>query len=220
MADDATPIQTDTTTSPSDAAPAAAPQPDTAPVADVGDEGTVLGGQLAPDEPDAPQAEPVTGAPEKYELALEGVNLDPELVAEAEPVLRELNLTNEQANALLPLAPKIMEKAQAATMQAILDAGAQQRKDWLDAFAADPEIGGAKREETEHLAAKGMDALGFAAGHPFRQALTESGFGNHPDMIRVFRRLGEMVGEDGAFVRSNDGVRDAVPIEKRLYPND
>lgn len=211
---------TATTTSPSDApaggapaveAPATAPAAAAAPAAtsDTTD-ATLLGGdaQEAPPTEAKADGEAPAGPPEKYELALEGVELDPDLVGEAEPILRDLKLSNDQANALLPLAPKIMAKAQEATIQQMIEAGAKQRKDWLDAFSADPDIGGAKREETEHLAAKGLDALGYGKDHAFRKALNESGFGNHPDMIRAFRRIGEMVGEDGSFVRSNDGVQD------------
>lgn len=214
-------VQIDIPTSPSEPAPAA-PAVETgaqvegtqveAPV-DAG-ETSVLGAEVG-DQVEAAAEAPV-GAPEKYELALEGFEMDQELLAEAEPLLRALNLSNEAANKLLPIVPKVMEKAQNVAIQTLIDAGAQQRKDWLDAFAADPEIGGAHREETEHLAAKGLDALGFTLTghgedgnqpHPFRKALTESGFGNHPDMIRIARRLGELVGEDGGFIRSADGVQ-------------
>jgi len=209
---------TDTTQSdapaPAAAPEAAAPTPEAA----TETEGTVLGGEEAVEAPAA--AEAPAGPPEKYELAMEGVTLDEGLVAEAEPIFRELGLSNDQANALLPLAPKLMEKAQEASIQAMIEAGAAQRKGWLDAFHADPDIGGAKREETEHLAAKGLVALGFAKGHPFRAALNETGFGNHPDMIRAFRRIGEMVGEDGLFARENAGERKEVPAWKALYPND
>ena len=217
MTDAVTPTLTDTT--PSDAPPAAAPEtvaPATEAVAEA--DGTVLGGEETVEAPAAVEAP--AGPPEKYELTIEGVTLDEGLVAEAEPIFRELGLSNDQANALLPLASKLMEKAQEASIQAMIDAGAQQRKGWLDAFHADPDIGGAKREETEHLAAKGLDALGFAKGHPFRAALNETGFGNHPDMIRAFRRIGEMVGEDGLFARENAGDRKEVPAWKALYPND
>lgn len=220
MTDAVTPTLTDTT--PSDA-PAPAASEAAAPAAETAaaPEATVLGGEEAVEAPAAKAAvEAPAGPPEKYELAMEGVTLDEGLVAEAEPIFRELGLSNEQANALLPLAPKLMEKAQEASIQAMIDAGAQQRKGWLDAFHADPDIGGAKREETEHLAAKGLDALGFAKGHPFRAALNETGFGNHPDMIRAFRRVGEMVGEDGLFARENTGDRKEVPAWKALYPND
>ena len=187
-------------------------------------EGSVLGGDAPADDTagdDAPAddvADDTPAVPEKYELALEGVEIDAAMLEEATPILQELKLSNDQANTLLPVAAKLVTQTQEKTLQALVDAGAAQRKQWFDAFVADPDIGGAKREETEHLAAKGLDALGYAKGHPFRVALTESGFGNHPDMIRAFRALGEMTGEDGSFVRSNDGVKEGDALTE-LYPN-
>jgi len=217
-------------TPPSDAPPAAPASTETA-APEAAADTTALGTGLEAEvttEGEA-EAEAPVGAPEKYELALEGVDLDPELLAEAEPILRELNLTNEQANALLPIAPKIMEKAQNATMQALLDAGAAQRTAWLNDMKADPEIGGNKFDETIHVAAKALDTMGFTKTghgedgkepHPFRKALDESGFGNHPDMARILRRLGEAVGEDGLFVRSDAGGREDLPAWKVMYPED
>ncbi len=157
--------------------------------------------------------------PEKYEISLgEGVSLDADVLTAADPILRELGLSNEAANKLAPLAQQVAERTQAGLLQQLQDAGAAQKKEWFDAFVADPEIGGPKREETERLSAKALDALGFVKGHPFRQALTDSGFGNHPDMIRAFRRLGEMVGEDNTFTRPGVGSTDK-PVWERMYPN-
>lgn len=198
-------------TPPADTPPADAPPADEPPA---DPDSSVLGGKVEDDKPAEDEAP--AGPPEKYELALEGVTLDPEAVEAAEPVFRELNLTNDQANKLMPVAKDFAERTAQSTLKQIMDAGAQQKKDWLDAFAADPEIGGAKREETEHLAAKALDAMGYVADHPFRKALTETGFGNHPDMIRMARRMGELVGEDG-FVTPNGAPQVDVPTEQRWY---
>ena len=218
-------------TAPTDMQTSPTPTPDAAPSADAPDvETSVLGGALpadgaqeapqaeAPADPPAPAADaPVV--PEKYELALEGLTLDAALVEAADPVLRELGLSNDQANSLLPLAQQIQQRTTDALIQQLTDGAAAQKKEWVDSFHADPEIGGAKAEESAHLAAKGLDALGFPEGHPFRKALTESGFGNHPDMIRAFRAVGQMVGEDGTFARAGAGS-DSRPVWERLYPND
>ena len=158
--------------------------------------------------------------PERYEFALEGFAIDPMLVNQADPVLREIGLTNEAANKLMPVARDIMARTQESLVRQIEDAAATQKKAWYEAFVADPEIGGTRRGETEHLAAKALDALGYAQGHPFRQALNDSGFGNHPDMIRAFRRLGEMVGEDATFVRPMTASSRTRPVWERLYPDD
>ena len=169
------------------------------------------------------------GAPDVYDLSVEGVELDGEMVKEAEPILRELNLTNDQAKKFVPIAAKMMDRAVEATANDIVAKGNAQRKEWLDAAKAADDIGGAKWDDTMHLAAKGLDALGFVKAdkannveaHPFRLALEATGFGNHPDMIRMAAKLGELVSEDGDFVRADasaPGAKDDVA--KRLYPND
>ncbi|ALH82911.1 hypothetical protein [Sphingopyxis macrogoltabida] len=168
------------------------------------------------------------GAPEAYDLTTEGVELDAEAVAEAEPVLRELGLTNDQAKKFVPLAAKLMDRAVDATVSDIVAKGNAQRKEWLDSAKAADDIGGAKWDATMHMAAKGLDALGFVKAdkeknveaHPFRLALEATGFGNHPDMIRICAKLGELVSEDGDFVRADASAASREPVSKRLYPND
>ena len=169
------------------------------------------------------------GAPEAYDLTTEGVDLDPEMIAEAEPILRELNLTNDQAKKFVPIAAKLMDRAVDATVNDIVAKGNAQRKEWLDSAKAAEDIGGAKWDATMHLAAKGLDALGFVKAdkdknveaHPFRLALEATGFGNHPDMIRMAAKLGELVSEDGDFVRADASSPAAKgDVAKRLYPND
>ncbi len=169
------------------------------------------------------------GPPEAYDLTTDGVEIDADTLAEADPILRELKLTNDQAKTLVPVAQKMMDRAVDATVQDIISKGNAQRKAWLDEAKGAEDIGGAKWDETMHVAARGLDALGFVKGdksknieaHPFRVALESTGFGNHPDMIRLCAKLGELVGEDGDFVRADasaPGAKDDVA--KRLYPND
>lgn len=148
------------------------------------------------------------------------MTLDAGLMQDADPVLRELGLSNEQAGKLLPLAQGVMARTQEALLAQFQDAAAAQKRAWAEEFAADPEIGGRNRAQSEHLAARGLDALGFTPDHPFRQALADSGFGNHPDMIRAFRRLGQVLGEDSGFARSHAGSASQRPVWERLYPQD
>lgn len=168
----------------------------------------------------APAAIAPAGVPERYDLALDGMTLDPQLLHSADPVLRELGLSNDQAGKLLPLAQGVMQRTQDALLAHFADAAAAQKRAWVEEFAADPEIGGGRRAESEHLAARGLDALGFGEGHPFRQALADSGFGNHPDMIRAFRRLGQLLSEDSGFARAHAGSASQRPVWERLYPQE
>lgn len=220
---------------PAPAAPAAPPSDPAAPPADPApaapadpvDDATALGGTKKPDDPADP-ADPANPAeppapvvPEAYELtAPEGMTIDAGLLEEATPIFKEAGLSNDQAQAILPAAKSLMEKTQQSTLQGVIDAGNQQRKAWLDAAKADETIGGANWDKSLHDAAKALDALGHPEDSPFRQALNETGFGNHPEFIRIFAGLGARIGEDGDFVRPDAGAPVNEPAWKRLYPND
>jgi hypothetical protein len=207
--------------------PAVPPPADPAPPAPAADpddsDDTALGGKKpdAPADPADPDAPPAHVIPEAYELtAPDGMTIDADLLTEATPIFKEAGLSNEQAQAILPAAKSLVEKTQQSTVQNLIDAGNQQRKAWLDAARADEKIGGANWDASLHSAGRALDALGHAEGSEFRTALNETGFGNHPEMIRIFARIGEMVGEDGHFVRADAGAPVNEPAWKRLYPND
>jgi hypothetical protein len=212
---DVTELPTDTTTSPVDA-----PVETAAPAEAVSDEATLLGdaGTETPEASDSAEGEeqPAEGAPEAYELSLkdeagEDIPLDPVMLAEATEVFKEFNLTNEQANKLVPLGHKMMQQGMQAAEEQLVTAVATQKKAWLEEFRADEDIGGSKADETLHLAAKGLDALGYKQGHPFRELLDASGLGNHRDMIAAFRRIGEVVSEEGTFANP-DGASEAKTV--------
>lgn len=149
-----------------------------------------------------------SGPPEAYEIALKDEDgndlpLDPAMLGEATELFRELGLSNEAANKLAPLGPKLMNMGvEAALAQSAQEHGAL-KKSWAEAAKADERIGGGKMDESMHLAAKALDALGFGEGHEFRTLLDVSGFGNHPDMIFAFSKLGSLVAEDNTFARSD-----------------
>lgn len=182
--------------------PAGDPPAGDAPAGDDDGLSSALTGDLDPNAPPAgeePPAAPVV--PEAYDVGtLEGFDVDPEALTEATPIFKEAGLTNEQATKLMPAAKAFAERTQTQVTQQIMDMAMEQRKGWLKEAKAAEDIGGAKFDETLHVAAKGMDAMGFVKDHPFRKALAETGFGNHPDMIRVFQKLGSLVSEDGLVI--------------------
>lgn len=157
------------------------------------------------------------GAPEKYELTPpEGFDaLDADMLAAADPILRDLNLSNDQAQKLVPLVGQAIQAATTRANQAIADGAATQRKEWADAFEADPEIGGANRKSTEAAAARAFDHYGIKQGEGVRKLLDESGLGNHPDLIRFVARVGRDLAE-GSFERGSE-AKGEKPAEAKLY---
>jgi antitoxin component of RelBE/YafQ-DinJ toxin-antitoxin module len=176
------------------------------------------------------------GPPETYELAPikvgEGddaveIEIDVALLEAATPVFKEVGLTNDQAQKLVPLAIKVQERLlgqQADDFEAL-------KSDWVKAVHKDKELGGAKWAETETLAAKAMDTFAGPSEmkvidgkkvetNPFRVVLDNSGLGNHPEFMRVFRRIGEKLGEDKPTETSTTGQKAKPDRVRELYPND
>lgn len=172
------------------------------------------------------------GPPETYDLkvttkAEDGtdteVEIDKALLDEATPTFKELGLTNDQANKLAPLAVKVQERM----AQAQADDFTAMKTAWAKEAKADKDIGGAKWAETEALAARALDTFGAPSAkdkdgnetNPFRILLNDTGLGNHPDMIRMFRAIGEKLGEDT--VLANNALKATKPDRLAvLYPDD
>lgn len=219
---DAPPASPADPVAPAGDAPAAdAPPADgEAPPADV-TEGTILGGDTPADgEKPAEGEAPKPAAPEAYDLKMpEGMTLDADALAIAEPIFREMNLDNEGAqkltDAYAKIAPQIAERAITADRAAQQSAIVEQRAAWAAEAKADPEIGGANWTASVEASAKALERLGAPAGSPFRVLLNDSGLGNHPEMIRMFAKIGKAIGEDTDFVSSS--AREATTREDKYY---
>jgi hypothetical protein len=193
--------------------------PDNGSDAGAGD-ATVLGGDSA----DTAGGEAAKAVPDNYELApVEGIAIDDESLELAAPVFKELGLDNDQANKLMPVAAEFAKKAGAAAIAKHQLDQAQAfgtlTREWAENAKGDKEIGGANWDKTVELSSKALDFLGFPKGSEFRKALNESGFGNHPEFIRAFRRIGERVSED-AFERGGSAPSGKVDRLSALYPDD
>lgn len=213
---------TDTTTETTTNTPA--PDAPAVQVDAVAEEATALGGPVeeggvsAVEDAADKAATDAPVIPEAYELTLpEGMALDADLLGEVTPVFKEIGLTNEAANKLMPFAAKLLEKSRTPFETQMLEAISAQRKAWLDEAKSAEDIGGPKWDATLGVAAKGLDAMGFKAGTQFRALLNDSGLGNHPDMIRAFAKLGELAGEEGDFARADAGA--PVDALSEMYPN-
>lgn len=159
--------------------------------------------------------------PDAYDLeAPGGFSIDLQALAVATPVFKELGLSNEQANKLMPVAAKFAAGLSDKLNAQILSQVHADRKAWLDTAMADREIGGANWKQTLAKGAFALDNLGFPKGSPFRVLLDESGLGNHPEMIRAWAKVGRAIGEDGDFVRGSGNFHSRRDTAETLYPDD
>lgn len=131
------------------------------------------------------------GAPEKYEFtAGEGQELDTAALEQFEPIARELNLTNEQAQKMVDLyGTKIMpmvQKQQAEAWQA-------QTEQWAADVKADKEIGGDKLTANLSAAQRALEQFGDPE---LKEYLDSTGLGNHPALVKAFIKVGKAMSED------------------------
>lgn len=176
------------------------------------------------------------GPPEAYELNTtvkdaEGkdvaVEVDPELLAKATPLFKELGLTNEQANKIAPLAIDIQNQVVAKQN----DDFAAMRTQWAKDAKADPDIGGKNWDSTISLAAKALDHFGAKSNiqdvdgqkvetNDFRVLLNDTGLGNHPVMLKIFRSIGQSIAEDTKLEGGDANPATKKSREEIMYPED
>lgn len=163
-------------------------------------------GDKPADKPDDKEQKP-EGAPEKYEFKPpEGQELDTAALEQFEPIARELNLTNEQAQKMVDLyGTKIMpmvQKQQAEAWQA-------QTEEWAATVKADKEIGGDKLTANLGVAQRALDTFGTPA---LKEYLNGTGLGNHPELVKAFVKVGKAMSEDGVVTGKESGQRSAAEV--------
>lgn len=131
------------------------------------------------------------GAPEKYEFKpAEGQELDTAALEQFEPIARELNLTNEQAQKMVDLyGTKIMpmvQKQQAEFWQ-------KTTEQWAADVKADKEIGGDKLTANLSAAQRALEQFGDPE---LKEYLDSTGLGNHPALVKAFIKVGKAMSED------------------------
>lgn len=131
------------------------------------------------------------GAPEKYEFKpAEGLELDTSALEQFEPIARELNLTNEQAQKMVDLyGTKIMpmvQKRQSEVWQ-------KTTEQWAAEVKADKEIGGDKLTANLSAAQRALEQFGDPE---LKEYLDSTGLGNHPALVKAFIKVGKAMSED------------------------
>jgi len=140
------------------------------------------------------------GAPETYAdfKIPEGMELDKGLLEKSIPVLKELNLSQEQAQKLVDLQTQFSTKYAENAAKAWKDTVDK----WVGDAKSDKEFGGAKFNDSIVVA---KDAINKFGGPGFKEMLDFTGIGNHPEMIRFLVKVGNLAKEDGIFHGSNSG---------------
>ncbi|HIB8964965.1 TPA: peptidase [Citrobacter freundii] len=158
------------------------------------------------EKPDDKEQKP-EGAPEKYEFKpAEGQELDTAALEQFEPIARELNLTNEQAQKMVDLyGTKIMPMVQ----QQQVEAWQKTTEQWAADVKADKEIGGDKLTSNLSAAQRALAQFGTPE---LKEYLEGTGLGNHPELVKAFVKVGKAMSEDGVVTGKESGQRSAAEV--------
>lgn len=150
------------------------------------------------------------GAPEEYAefTAPEGTELGETVMAEFKAAAKELNLSQDAAQAMLD---KVMPSMRSSYETQIETA----KTTWAEASTADSEFGGEQLNQNVATAKRALDTYG---SDNLRGLLNETGLGNHPEVIRMLWKVGQTLNEDGVVpgVPARGAEMDTA---KRLFPN-
>ena len=152
--------------------------------------------------------------PDKYEFkAPEGYEVDQKFLDDATPVLKELGLTQEQANKLFDI-QAAHSKAAAEEAQRAYEAT---RAEWRDKVVKDAALGDGKSDlkpEVRKNVSVAIAALGDAKEiDAFKEAMAITGAGDHPAFVAAMNKLGSLLGE-GTQVRAGGPAPVAGPNSK------
>lgn len=154
------------------------------------DQGSAQGGfgqtLLTQPAPEQPQAEAIRDAAAYQDFSLpEGAQADPQAMDSFRMVAAEHGLSQQAAQSLLDLHLQTLNSQGQAQVAAV--------QQWAEDARGDREFGGGGFEANMGMARKALQAYGSPQ---LSQLLTQSGLGNHPEVIRTFYRIGKTLSED------------------------
>lgn len=150
-----------------------------------------------PATPPATPTPPVAPVvPEKYNLTLpKDSPLDPKALARIEANAKAQGLSQEAAEKELARENEAVSEFHNHQKETLKQA----QSTWVDAGRADPEIGGEAFKQNVELAKRVVSRFGTDA---FKSELEKTGLGNHPELLRVFTRIGKSMREDQLVIPS------------------
>ncbi len=138
--------------------------------------------------PPAAAAKPLV--PERYDLkAPEGSLIKPGHIEAISAYAKQEGLTNEQAQKVLDREHAVVEgyyKSQLTEFE-------QAKESWKQEILKDPEIGGEGFQKNIELAHRALEKYGTPK---FIAELDATGYGNHPELVRIFARIGKLMADD------------------------
>lgn len=167
-------------------------------------------------KPEPAKTEPVKAddksAEIKYELkAPDGSPLAPADVEKVASLAKEAKLAPEVAQKVLEAQSRMVTEYRDRLVTEFQKTSQQ----WVSDLKADKEFGGEKFNETVESAKRAFHAY---AGPELVKLMNDTGYGNHPEVLKMFARIGAGL-KEGRFVSGGQPVVAQKGPANKLYPN-
>jgi hypothetical protein len=147
-----------------------------------------------------PPTEAAPKVPDKYELKLSDKSpLDNDALTRIAGLAKEKGLSQDQAQLLVQAEESSLTNFQ--TKQA--EAYNQTKAQWAEAVQKDKEIGGENFKQSVALSSRVVDRF---ATEEFKKTLDVTGLGQHPEIVRVFARIGKAMSNDQLIMPGAQGA--------------
>lgn len=112
---------------------------------------------------------------------------------------KEHNLSNEVAQKILAEKESQVDQF----MEGLKSEHERRTQQWLEDSTNDPEIGGEKLKLSAERAKRAIEAFGTPE---LSEALDTTGYGNHPEVVKIFSKIGQLIEDDKIVMPGKSGV--------------
>lgn len=157
--------------------------------------------------------------PEKYDLKKpEKSLLSDDHLARIAAFAKEQGLTNEKAQALVNRESQVIAEAREAVRVESETKLAEMQTTWIATAKDDKEIGGANFVQNAELSRRVLAKFGTPEFNAVLSDPKQGAFGNHPELVRVFTRIGKAMSEDQLVMPGAQGDKNNnKPFADKFY---
>jgi hypothetical protein len=133
-----------------------------------------------------------------------------EAMKEIEAFAKDNKLSKEAAS-------KLLERENLAVADYINKQDAELEKElkgWRDSVINDPDMGGENLKTTVETARRVVEHFGT---EEFISLLSETGYGDHPEVVRVLSRIGKLMSDDSLVTPQSKAQTKDKPLEEYFY---
>lgn len=156
------------------------------------------------------------GIPDKYDYSKftsDGFDLDDELLQKFQPVAHKLNLSQESLEMLLEIALEMSKKQRAMYEKDEQTRLKENVAKYDQMFKEDNELPKLNSLEVRKYMGLANDAYTTFCSPKLKELLTTTGLTYHPEVIKMFHKIGELIEEDGLNYGGKPPVQELTPAQ-------